>query len=238
MDSILPDIWGPSAWIMFHSITFSYPNNPTYDNKQKYLKYFECMGNILPCDTCRTSYQQFIKTGDTLLNMDTMQSRDTLTLWGWNIHNAVNKKLDVDYGVSYSDMCNKYETYRVRCPDINNCIMPAIDIKHAHNELQNKDPQFVSLDIAKLFVPHANKLKLYNYEKQIIYYSKLKHNTPEWKKRNNNVFYIIKYMRKKEIQPINNNILSIHSMLLLSMLSSTLTLSNLKNCATNIEKNI
>ena len=233
MNSILPGIWGPSAWMMFHSITFSFPLKPTDKEKQQYLKYFECVGNVLPCDTCRQSYQQYIKSGDTQLNIDVMASRDTLTKWGWNIHNAVNKKLGIDYGVSYMDMCNKYETFRVKC-DFADGIMSNDKIALAYNKVNDRTPPNVPFETAKLFIPYANKLKLYNYEQQINYYSSIKTNTNEWKNRNKNVLYIIDYMHNNGISSMINNKLTLYGLLLLSMLSSTLSSEELNKCIVRI----
>jgi hypothetical protein len=43
-----PEFWGPSAWKFLHSITMSYPSEPTDKEKKVYKKFFEILGLVLP----------------------------------------------------------------------------------------------------------------------------------------------------------------------------------------------
>ena len=65
--SLITKIWGPSMWIALHSISFCYPINPTYEEKQNYKKFFELLGELLPCLYCKESYKQIIKKGSLIL---------------------------------------------------------------------------------------------------------------------------------------------------------------------------
>lgn len=108
-------IWGPSMWTSLHTTTFSYPINPSDTDKQNYNQYFTLIGDILPCILCKKSYKEFIQQGETKLDDNVMKSKDTLTKWLYHLHNKVNFKLGVDYGVTYEDVCKKYNSYIVSC---------------------------------------------------------------------------------------------------------------------------
>ena len=108
-------VFGPAGWLFMHSIAQNYPWKPTDEQKQNYLMFFTSVGNVLPCRYCRESYQDFIKDPDTALNMSVMKSRLTLTKWLYDIHNKVNKKLDIKCNVSFKQVWDKYESFRSKC---------------------------------------------------------------------------------------------------------------------------
>ena len=81
------NIWGPSAWLFMHSISFQYPENPTEEDKNNYKVFFESLKNTIPCPKCREHYSENLKQKPIQLN-----SRDELIQWVIDIHNEVNKK--------------------------------------------------------------------------------------------------------------------------------------------------
>ena len=85
-----PNIWGPSAWFFLHSVSFTYPQNPSEEDKTNYLTFFNSLQNILPCYKCSQNYKKHIEQYpiETALN-----SRDTMVNWLIKIHNEVNKEL-------------------------------------------------------------------------------------------------------------------------------------------------
>lgn len=227
-------LWGPHAWITFHAITFGYPINPTEQQKIKYLKYFKYFGFVLPCEACSNSYQSFIQNGITLLNMDTMSSRGTLTKWGYNVHEAVNSKLGVTYGITYEDVCYKYNAYRSEC---------SLDSQNKINQIANtRVAPIIDITHSISLINYALTLNLHNYENQVYYNASLKKYTPEWYKKNKLAIMIINYMRKNNISSLTHDGMpSLHEMLLISMGSTTLTFAEIraviiKNKLYNIEK--
>lgn len=82
-----PNVWGPGAWTFLHSITLTYPNKPTYLDKQRFSQFFNNLQHVLPCPTCRKHYQKNLKH-----NPIQLDSRDDLVAWLVTIHNEVNKK--------------------------------------------------------------------------------------------------------------------------------------------------
>jgi len=97
-----------------HSIAQNYPLKPTVDQKKEYLLFFKLTGSVLPCRYCRESYQQFIIQPDTRLNDAVMDSRKTLSMWLYKIHNKVNNKLNV-MSPNFKEVWNKYESFRSKC---------------------------------------------------------------------------------------------------------------------------
>ena len=59
--NINPAIWGSAGWTFLRNIAKGYPDNPTEEDKIKYRKYFELVGEVLPCEKCRASYKEHWK---------------------------------------------------------------------------------------------------------------------------------------------------------------------------------
>ena len=111
-NGLMTKIWGPPAWKFLHSVTFGYPIKPTVEKKEKYRQFFTSVGDILPCGACRDSYIKFINEDGTKLTDKVMDNRESLSKWLYKIHNKVNKKLKYEYGITYDNVQNVYESYR------------------------------------------------------------------------------------------------------------------------------
>jgi len=237
-NGLITSIWGPPCWETFHSFTFGFPINPTEEQKHEYLIFFVFFGKVLPCIYCRKSYDEFIKEPDTLLDIKVLQSRETLTKWGFRLHNRVNKKLGVDYGETYEEMCYKYESYRAKCTKTDKgCLMP-LDIKaKSYQKSYIRRSPIIDLKYCVILKEHAKTLGMKNYDKFLDYFSSLKRNSKEWGERDCDTRKVITHMRKNGINAIDENGLpSFHEMILFSMLCSTLDnekLETLYNKLTN-----
>lgn len=229
---LISTIWGPHEWEAFHAKTFGYPIKPTDQQKIDYLNYFIALGNVLPCKYCRTSYQEFINDdGATRLDMSVMESRETLTKWGFNLHNKVNEKLGVDYGETYAEMCYKFESYRARCTTSEKgCKMP-LDMKaKSYQKADIQRAPIIDKKYSIAFIPYAKSIGLVNYEEFLEYYSSLVRNSKEWGYRDCTCRKIIKHMRKNGVSSLTDERLpSKQEMALISMLSSTLDKTMLDN---------
>lgn len=82
------DVWGPSTWKSMNAIAFTFPDEPTEDQRRAYHTWFTLFTEVLPCQECREHYRQLLKTHP----IDT-RSRSHLTRWLVEAHNAVNKRL-------------------------------------------------------------------------------------------------------------------------------------------------
>ena len=249
-NGIITKIWGPSTWISLHAITFGYPLEPTEKNKEDYKKYFELVGDTLPCKYCRISYKEFILSGCTRLTMDTMKNRHTLTRWMYDIHERVNKKLGVDYGVTYDDVVKRYETFRAKCSTNikeKGCIMPLDKKSNSYQVAETKDCPIIPLELVNRFIEYA---KLRNLNSDDFYYTEYfttetlaaeldNKNSDLWKLRNKKCRVLIEYMRLNGIPSIEtsgqwNGFPTVHELKLILMMSTNIDKEKLIDIAKNI----
>lgn len=215
-NGLITKIWGGPGWIFLHSITFGYPINPTPNQKNMYRDFFINLGNVLPCRFCRESYIKFITEGDTALTDNVLENRENLTKWLYNVHNAVNNKLEINYAVSYEDVVDKYESFRARCdmndPIIRGCITPLDYKAFSYKKLNQIDCPVVEYNDAKYFIQLA---KLRKIDKKYFAYLPLVEytngdimqlkNMESWIFRNKFCQKQIKFMRESGIPSIETN---------------------------------
>lgn len=84
-----PSRWGPHGWFFMHSITFTYPTNPTQSDKDNMKNFFLSMKEVLPCEQCRKNFNKHLKKFP--LTSKVLSSRYNLSLWLVHIHNQVTK---------------------------------------------------------------------------------------------------------------------------------------------------
>ena len=82
--------WGPSGWKFLHTLTFIYPENPSFSTKVKMRDFMTSIYLIFPCKYCRAS---FLKYSNSLHIDGYLDSRELLIEWLYKMHNKVNKKL-------------------------------------------------------------------------------------------------------------------------------------------------
>lgn len=100
-----PKIWGPPAWHFLHTITFNYPENPSYKDKSNYYDFFHNLQFILPCEICQKNYQKHLKEYPISPYLD---SKKTLVEWLIHIHNLVNQENNKPL-MSSEDVIRKYK---------------------------------------------------------------------------------------------------------------------------------
>jgi hypothetical protein len=88
-----PTIWGPTAWIYLHLLSFNYPDNPSNAEKNNNKLFLEYFGKTLPCLKCRENFQNHIKNFDIDSVLD---SKANYINFIWKMHNKVNKHLKKD----------------------------------------------------------------------------------------------------------------------------------------------
>ena len=112
-DGMLTTVWGPGIWHYLHTMSFNYPVHPTPADKTHYRDFVLQLQYVLPCGKCR---KNLVKNFRRLpLTMAAMESRDTFSLYIYNLHELVNKMLDKKSGLSYDDVRERYEHFRARC---------------------------------------------------------------------------------------------------------------------------
>jgi len=234
-NGLMTKIWGPCTWFTISCFAFGYPTNPTPEQKQQYRIFFEYLGFVLPCIFCRDSYQCFIKDDDTILDDYVMENRETLTHWVFRLHNRVNHKLSADYGTTYEEFYNKYESFRAKCAvDISGCSMP-LELKSiAFKNADEKQCRIVPLEIIAKFKLYAKKRGI-SFDK-IKYYDNLVQNN-----RNSEEYHQRNIMCREQIKKIQYGAIhsleqegeykglpSIEELKLMSLLCTNLAITNLE----------
>lgn len=82
-----PNLWGPSAWYFMHSLTYSYPERPTDEDKKAARNFFSSLKQLLPCSVCKVNYDSHFADNNIENHLD---SRDSLVHWLIDIHNRIN----------------------------------------------------------------------------------------------------------------------------------------------------
>mgnify|MGYP001392155050 CR=1 FL=1 len=208
-NGLLPKIWGPDMWNSLHNITFGYPVNPTDDDKKRYRLIFENIGYVLPCCYCADSYNKLITTDNVLkINDNIFENRETLTLWLYNVHEEINKKLGYEYSVSYPEMVKKYESYRAICDKKAKpkCIMSFEDKKISYYNFYKKQCVIIPYKIALCFKSYGLSRNISDFEKldHYDYVLNKKMDRELYDKRNEECYDIIKYMRLNAIKSIED----------------------------------
>lgn len=101
MSNIKPVYWGSNYWKTMFSFAAVYPNNPDdeYINSIKY--FFTSLKKLIPCTSCLESYNKYILEDDTNINdINNFNSKKNLILFIFNLKNKINKKINIDYGIT------------------------------------------------------------------------------------------------------------------------------------------
>jgi len=238
-NGLITKIWGPAMWMSLHSISFGYPVLPSKEDKENYKKYFESIGNVLPCIHCKKSYNMFIKEGDTKLTDDVFESRESLTNWVYKIHQAVNNKLNVDYCVSFSELQNKYETFRVGDDEKK---------KKAYTIVNQPECIVIPFALCKQFLTMSierglriDDLYIIKKCKAITNIAELKNDIELWNKRNKECKLIVDNMRTSGISSIETDgkykgLPTINELKLIMRLCSNMPINKLRDISNSIDK--
>ncbi len=85
MKSVDPKVWGPSAWMILHRLSFK------FKNIQEAHDFYNTLKILLPCYKCRNNFTEHLKMFP--------KNIDELPEWLWRVHAKVNsdKKPKVDF---------------------------------------------------------------------------------------------------------------------------------------------
>ena len=100
-----PKLWGPGMWFFLHTVSFNYPEQPTYQQKRHYYDFFQNLYYILPCDECRQHYFTFLNQNPVTPFLD---SKTSLVKWVIKLHNNVNK-LTNKPSQDYDEVVKRYQ---------------------------------------------------------------------------------------------------------------------------------
>ncbi|ARF11110.1 disulfide thiol oxidoreductase, Erv1 / Alr family [Hokovirus HKV1] len=126
-NDIYSNYWGTSTWESMHNIAYSYPLEPSEQEKEDYYNFYTYLKYVLPNKESRKSYKLVINNPEFKLSKNVFDNRNSLTLWVFNIHNYYNKLLNKNYVISFTQVNEKYESYRAKCnSDKNNSMVTKI----------------------------------------------------------------------------------------------------------------
>jgi len=230
-NSLVTRIWGPPTWKALQCFCFGYPMNPSQIDKDKFMIFFETLSYVLPCESCRVSYGNFIKSGDTKLTPEVFQNTNTLTRWIYNLHQTVNKKLDVEYNMPYEKFVDTFEKFKTSCDKATNdqcqLIVNNDTDKNDNIDLINYkysiECKIISRELADKFASYAKKRNIiFELDKYI------NPSDDAWFQRNVKCFELIKSMREKnspalELQGEYCGLPTVDELILISCLCSTLS---------------
>ena len=241
-NGLLTKVWGPHFWETLHCVSFGYPLEPTDENKKDYKEFFISVKNVLPCRYCRESYTSFIlsENGTKLTDKD-LKNRENLTRWVYKLHCRVNKKLGMDYNVSYDDIVKRYESYRAVCvPKAKSCNMPLNLKADSYNMAEIKQAPVMRADFFDCIKKYA-KVRGIEFSNSIKDLLKLQRDNESWIQRDRYCWILINKMRKKGIPSVESdgiykNLPTIYELKLMAMLSTNICCEELTIICNNIKK--
>ena len=112
-DGMLTTVWGPGMWHYLHTMSFNYPVNPSCADKRHYMSFVLNLQHVLPCGKCRKNLARTMKK--TPLRWEHMKTRDSFSLFIYQLHETVNNMLHKKSGLTYEVVRERYEHFRARC---------------------------------------------------------------------------------------------------------------------------
>ena len=103
MNNIKPYFWGPHFWESLFNICALFPNNPDQNFKNSIKMYMLSLKELLPCQSCRKSYEQFSSEKDTDITNDlNYTSKENFSKLIFLLRNKVNNKLCLEYNITFN----------------------------------------------------------------------------------------------------------------------------------------
>lgn len=79
---------GRSAWTFLHNLGSKFPQNPTMEEKERYLNFVIEFSKLYPCPECRQDFQKILSKFPPKVS-----SNFAFNMWLCHVHNLVNTKL-------------------------------------------------------------------------------------------------------------------------------------------------
>ena len=96
------NIWGKYFWNTIHIAALSYPSNPTPEDSETYTKFFNIIGDVLPCKKCSMNYKRHLVE---IPIFQYLENKQELFKWTILLHNIVNRELGrSQWNIEYAQM--------------------------------------------------------------------------------------------------------------------------------------
>lgn len=243
-NGMFTSIWGNAMWNSLHCISFTYPENPSNDDKYNYKIYFETVKYVLPCCVCRKHYTEHTQQGgDFELSDRIFENKKSLTKWVYELHKAVDESLGVNYDITYDDLCLKYESYVARCN------VTQEDKTFAYKNFYNNEAPIIKYETALLFNDYAIERGLIDFKKILDDTFKKFNNkrqtdnkiSDDWIIRNEKCNTLLKHMRLNQIMGFEtnekyHNLPTIEELQMFQLMSSSLSDKTLNHMAKKLQE--
>jgi hypothetical protein len=101
MNNIKPYFWGPHFWETLFNICALFPDEPNENFKNSTKMYMLSLKELLPCYSCRKSYELFSTEKDTDITNDLNYStKENFSKLIYLLRNKVNNKLGLEYNIT------------------------------------------------------------------------------------------------------------------------------------------
>jgi hypothetical protein len=122
-----PTVWGPFFWHTIHIVALGYPKDPSYAQKRAAKEFFESLGHLIPCPTCRDHYVVHMNKMPITPHLD---RKEDLFRWTVELHNVVNQSLGKPiYTEAEALMFYRRIGAREKSPVINQDHLDEVDIR-------------------------------------------------------------------------------------------------------------
>lgn len=89
-------LWGSSGWALIHLLAEKSRHQKS-DYAVKLHRFYTLLGDMLPCQKCRTNYKEHLK----LLPIPTTASRNRFVRWAYQLHHRVNLSRGIQSSPDY-----------------------------------------------------------------------------------------------------------------------------------------
>lgn len=148
-------VWGPCMWTFLHTMAFNYPLHPTPQKQQQYFQFIQCLGNVLPCGTCRDNYNKNLRELG-FSKKKHLKNRETLGKFMYDLHTHINTLTRGSFNVPYNLLRTNFELFRAACT-------PEKQVTEEHKGCISKK---CKLKIS--IVPHDSTGKTFTIDKKCI----------------------------------------------------------------------
>ena len=118
-----PKDWGPSAWNILHTMSYTYPEKPDLEKQMQIEKFITSFSELLPCKECKDGFKKYLKE-----NPIHTKSREGFIKWTVDAHNFVNKKLGKDL-FTYDEAELHWRKIEPLCKECKEEVVPNLTLK-------------------------------------------------------------------------------------------------------------
>jgi hypothetical protein len=121
--NLYPHLWGPHGWFFLDNIVFSYPEKPSTSDKILFRDFFNNIGKMLPCESCRKHYYKNLKKNP--LTDRILSDKSKFIDWILQMHNYVRIS-NKQQPFTRQQMMDYYNNYNGNKPDATSYLLSLV----------------------------------------------------------------------------------------------------------------